>query len=315
MVEGSGCVASTAADMALYVRWLAAAGQGRGAPLLSDAAARRYCAATIEAPGWATPGAKYANGLAVTPVGGRMLLHHTGGMLTFNSSIHVDPVAGVGCFASTNVGFIPYRPRALTAYACERMRAVLDGSPPAPPPSMAPPRPEVGAFAGGYIGRTGTLEIAPSPRGLVAVLGERRIDLEPAAPDAFLAADPRETPHLLVFRRQEGSVFRAWWGDAEFVRRDGGRPMVPFSPPAPPALAALAGHYTNDDPWRGAIRVTVQGQQLVVDGITPAVPSPGGAFRVGEKDWSPERLRFDAFLGGRPTRATLSGVDFVRRAT
>jgi CubicO group peptidase (beta-lactamase class C family) len=27
MVEGSGCVASTAADMALYVRWLAAAGQ------------------------------------------------------------------------------------------------------------------------------------------------------------------------------------------------------------------------------------------------------------------------------------------------
>jgi CubicO group peptidase (beta-lactamase class C family) len=315
MVEGSGCVASTAADMALYMRWLSAAGQGRGAPLLTDAAAARYCAATIEAPGWATPGAKYANGLAVTPVGGRMLLHHTGGMLTFNSSIHVDPVAGVGCFASTNVGFIPYRPRALTAYACARMRAAVEGTAPATPPSMTPPSLDVSTLQGGYVGRSGPLEIAPGPRGLVAILGERRIDLEPEAPDAFLASDPRESAHLLVFRRQEGRVLRAWWGEAEYVRRDGGRPVAPFSPPAPAALAALAGHYANDDPWRGGFRVTVQGPQLIVDGTTPAVPLPGGGFRVGDKDWSPERLRFDAPLGGRPTRATLSGVDHVRRAT
>ena len=42
---------------------------------------------------------------------------------------------------------------------------------------------------------------------------------------------------------------------------------------------------------------------------------PGGGFRVGEKDWSPERLSFDAVVAGRPTRAVLSGVDYVRRAS
>ena len=314
MVEGSGCVASTAGDMALYMRWLAAAGQGKGAPLLSDAAAAHYCAATIDAPGWATPGAKYANGLALTPVGGRMLLHHTGGMLTFNSAIHVDPAAAVGCFASTNVGLIPYRPRALTAYACARMRSAIEGTAPAPPPPVVPPPPDVSALQGGYVGRMGPLEIAPGPRGLVAILDDRRIELEPAGPDAFMAVDPRQAAHLLVFHRQDGRVGRAWWGEVEYVRREAGRPAGPFSSP-PPGLSALDGHYVNDDPWRGGVRVTVQGDQLVVDGTTPALPLPGGGFRVGDKDWSPERLRFDAVIDGRPSRATLSGVDYVRRAT
>jgi CubicO group peptidase (beta-lactamase class C family) len=314
MVEGSGCVASTAADMARYVRWLVAAGQGKGAPLLSDAGAQRFCAAVIDAPGWASPGAKYANGLALTPVGGRMLLHHTGGMLTFNSSIHVDPAAGVGCFASTNVGMIPYRPRGLTAYACARMRDVVEGRASEPPPPSVPSLPDLGAFHGGYVGRSSPLEIGPGARGLVATLGDERIELEPAGPDAFAASDPRQASHLLVFRRQADRVVRAWWGESEYVRREGGRASTAFSPP-PPELASLAGHYENDDPWRGGFRVTVQGDRLMVDGVTPTTPIPGGGFRVGDKDWSPERLRFDGDVAGRPTRATLSGVDYVRRPT
>ena len=314
MVAGSGCVASTAADMALYMRWLVAAGQGRGAPLLSDAAAARFCAATIDAPGWATPGAKYANGLALTPIGGRMLLHHTGGMLSFNSAIHVDPAVGVGCFASTNVGLIPYRPRGLTAYACARLRAAVEGRPAEPPPPVVAPLPDLSALHGAYVGRGGPLEVGPAARGIAVSTGGRRIEMEPTAPDAFMAIDPAQAAEVLVFRRQESRVVRAWWGEAEYLRRDGARPVVDFSPAPSPALAALAGRYENDDPWRGGVRVNLHGDQLVVDGVTPATPLGGGLFRVGEKEWSPERLRLDAVVGGRATRATLSGVDYVRRA-
>jgi hypothetical protein len=57
-----------------------------------------------------------------------------------------------------------------------------------------------------------------------------------------------------------------------------------------------------------------QGEALFLDDVTPLVALPGGIFRVGEKDWSPERLRFDAVLDGRPQRAILSGVDHVRRS-
>ena len=153
MTAGSGCVASTAADMGRYVAYLIAAGRGKGAPLLSDAGAARFTRATIDAPGWAVPGSKYANGLAVVGVGGRMLLHHTGGMLSFNSAIHVDSQAGVGAFASTNVGLVPYRPREITAFACARLReAVEGGSAPKAAPAPAPPKSaNAGAYAGRYV--------------------------------------------------------------------------------------------------------------------------------------------------------------------
>ena len=35
-------------------------------------------------------------------------------------------------------------------------------------------------------------------------------------------------------------------------------------------------------------------------------------FRVGEKEWSPERLRFDAVVVGRALRADLSGERYYR---
>jgi CubicO group peptidase (beta-lactamase class C family) len=319
MVEGSGCVASTGGDMATYMRWLAAAGQGKGAPLLSDALAARFCRATIEAPGWATPAAKYANGLAVTPIGGRPLLHHTGGMLTFNSSIHVDPAAGVGCFASTNVGLIPYRPRGLTAYACQRLRAAIEGATPEPPPPLTPPA-AMADYEGSYRARNGAalaISGATATRSWEGSGGPvvQAMEIEPSAPDAFIARDPTAAAHPLVFRRDGKVVVRAWWGETEFVRVAQGGPVAAYSPPAPPELAALAGHYENDDPWRGGFRVTAQGEALFMDGTTPLAPLPGGGFRVGDKAWSPERLSFDAFVGGRPIRATLSGVDYVRRAT
>jgi CubicO group peptidase (beta-lactamase class C family) len=309
MTAGSGCVASTAGDMALYARWLAEAGQGRGAPLLSDASAARFCKPTIDAPGWAVKGARYANGLAVVPVGGRDLLHHTGGMLAFSSAIHVDPMAGVGAFASTNVGLVPYRPREITAYACERLRAVVEGGPSPTATTIPPKGPDLSAYAGRYAALHGeTLEIRPNGGDLDAVRSGRVIRMTASEADAFIALDPAQADHALVFRRKDTAVTRAWWGETEFVKAG-----EAFSPPSPVALQALVGHYENDDPWRGGFRVTAQGRNLFLEGTTPLVARPDGSWRVGQDAWSPERLRFDAMLHGRPQRANVSGVDYVRR--
>jgi D-alanyl-D-alanine carboxypeptidase len=315
MTAGSGCVASTAGDMARYARYLIAAGTGKGAPLLTDDGAARFVRATIDAPGWAVAGSKYANGLAVVDVGGRKLLHHTGGMLSFNSAIHVDPVGGFGAFASTNVGLVPYRPRDITAFACARLRAAAEGRPAPPPAPAPPPPPKLGDYLGRYVGRGGeVLQIDATDGGLSAKTAASRLSLEPAgADDVFIATDPRAAPLPLVFRRTAKIVVRAWWNGAEFVRVQGGAPVAPFSPPTPARLMALTGHYQSDNPWADGFRVTAQGKALFMDDVIPIVPLSGGGFRVGDKDWSPERLWFDGLIDGRPQRATLSGIDRVRR--
>jgi hypothetical protein len=310
MVEGSGSVASTARDMGRYTQFLIEAGQGHGAPLLSDAVAAMFTKATVEAPAWGASGGEYANGLAVVDVGGRKLLHHTGGMLIFNSAIHVDPTARVGAFASTNMGSFPYRPRDITAYACARLRAVVEDRP-KPEPMPAPPkRPDVSDYIGRYEGRDGdALTVDSDPRGLSVVRGGGdRLKLEQSGEDAFTASDPAATPLPLVFRKMDKKVVRAWWGETEYVR-DGAE----FSPPTPAKLAALTGHYESDDPWRGSFRVIAHGPDLTIDGTTPLTQLGEGLYRAGKDAWSPERLRFSAWLDDKPLRATASGADYQRR--
>jgi len=314
VAQAAGCVASTAKDMAIYARYLVQAGAGRGAPLLSDAGAARFCTATIDAPDWPGLGAKYANGLAVVQVGGRSLLHHTGGMLTFNSSIHVDPIAGVAAFASTNVGDIPYRPRSLTAYACERMRAARDKTPNPKPKPVQPLIEAADDRRGSYATRTGRrLEIRPALSGaLVAFVDDHSIAVEAAGEDILIAKDPAATPDAFIFRRRERRVERVWWGQTEFVRDDI-HFNVAFTAPTSPAVLALTGRYECDDPWRGGFSILAQGERLYLDGAMPLTPLPDGSYRVGDKDWSPDRIRFDAITAGRPQRAVLSGVDYLRR--
>lgn len=314
MTAGSGCVASTAADMALYARWLAQAGLGKGAPILSDAAAARFTKATIDAPGWATKGSKYANGLAVVPLGDRMLLHHTGGMLAFNSALHVDPQAGVGAFASTNIGLAPYRPRDLTAYACARLRETIEGGPKAVAVPMPPPKSDQSAYLGRYLGAGGApMVVSETPRGILARVNDEVWGFEPAGEDLFIPGGPHVQVRPLVFRRDGKAVVRVWHGADEYVRLGPAGPLAPFSPKPPPELAALTGTYESDDPWHGTIRIWSRGDQLVVDGADPLVRLGDGSWRLGEKDWSPERIRFEAPIDGKPSRAVVSGVDHVRR--
>ena len=107
-------------------------------------------------------------------------------------------------------------------------------------------------------------------------------------------------------------IERVWRGEAEFLRNDQ-RGAASFSSPPSPALAALTGRYECDDPWRGGFTILAQGDALFFDGAMPMAALPDGSYRVGDKDWSPDRIAFDAVQAGRPQRAVLSGVDYLRR--
>src|SRR6476646_918122 len=89
---GAGSVASTAGDMTRFLRSLANAAQGRGGLGLTPAHAQAFTRQLVPSD---APGMSYGNGLMHVANGGRSYLHHTGGMVRFASSFHVDPASGM----------------------------------------------------------------------------------------------------------------------------------------------------------------------------------------------------------------------------
>jgi len=306
--EASGSVGASAATMTHYVRYLIGAGQGKGGPLFSDALARRYVTANIDAPIFG-PGARYANGLAVVQVDGRSLLHHTGGMIAFSSSIHVDGPAGVGGFASTNVMIGDYRPRAVTAYACMLMRAAREGKPlPAPPAVVAAEVVDnASAFTGRYVSAGGeAIELRPNGDRLSLGFAGGEAVLQRTGPEQFLALHPRFSLHPIDVEREGGRIVRVWWGGTAFAAEPG---KLPGATPAD--IRALVGRYDNDSPWLGTFRVVARGDKPWVDGAGPLERQADGSYRFPGSDT--ERVRFDAMFDGEAQRLNFSGVDFLRR--
>ena len=77
-----------------------------------------------------TPGMTYGNGLMHVGEADASYLHHTGGMVSFSSSFHVDVASGVGAFASSTLSaFAEYRPRLLTRFAVDALTNAPGGTP------------------------------------------------------------------------------------------------------------------------------------------------------------------------------------------
>jgi CubicO group peptidase (beta-lactamase class C family) len=304
----AGSISATAAMMARYARFLMAAGRGQGGPLMSDAMMARFVTPQTPAEEFGK-GARYAHGLAVTRLDDHDCLFHTGGMVSFNSALTVDPVSGVGAFASVNAGMIPFRPRLTTNYACQVLRALAEGRPLPDPPSVVrdPPIENAADYAGRYVAADGRSFQVIANGGAVSLqtaAGHAR--LEAAAPDVFSTDDPHLAPVGLAFLRQPGGVVGCWCGQT-FFGRDGAA-----APPAsPPELRALAGTYFSNSPWEGIVRVFAQGPRLVFGGAE-LKPAGDGTWRFEDPELACERVRFEAPLSGRPSRLSLSGSWFER---
>ena len=95
-------------------------------------------------------------------------------------------------------------------------------------------------------------------------------------------------------------------------------PRPPASPPAPELdeYASFYGRYRSYNPWLPGFRVQQRESGLTAQmawGEDKPLTRIGEAeFRVGEENWSPERVRFDAVVEGQALRANLSGETYYR---
>ena len=303
---GAGSVASTADDMNRFLRSLANAAQGRGGLGLSPQQGQAFTGHFVPSD---TPGMLYGNGLMQVRNGPRTYLHHTGGMISFSSSFHLDVASGVGAFASSTLSaFADYRPRFLTRFAVDALTDALAGRPVPAPPPLEPPLANSAAFLGRYSGPSGSLTVAPGePLTLIAASGETA-RLQPWAADVFRTTHSQFRSFALKFERTNGAITAISWGPETFVR-DGSGATVPKSDPA---LERFAGRYVDDNPWFGTFQVVERGGRLWLGTETPLVPIDGKLWRVGEESWTPERAAFADYIDGRPQTLILSGERFLR---
>lgn len=303
-----GSVAATASDMVRYIAYLARVGRGEGAPIMSDALARRYARPTIAAPEMG-PGGQYANGIATVDLDGRQCLQHTGGMVTFFSSITVDPIAGGGVFASTNAAAGNFRPRRITFYGCRLLRAFVEGRSLPEPPAIVPVPAikDAAALAGRFLSMNGDMITLSAQGDTLMVEADGVHGRLQQQNGALVTNHPRLAEHPIDFVEDGPRQDSFWWGGTLYGR-DRALPA-----PAPSAVAALAGRYVSEDPWWGrGFSIVARGQQLVLEGLGPLVRADDGSWRSQGDAMAAERFWFEAYWRGRPQRLVFSGNDLRR---
>jgi CubicO group peptidase (beta-lactamase class C family) len=305
----AGSIGASAPEMAVYLRALMAFARGQGAPVLSAASARRFATPVIAA-GEFGPGARYALGVAVQPVDGVDCMHHTGGMMSFASSFHADPTNGVACFASVNAMLDDelYRPRQVTRYAVQLMRAARAGAPlPAAPDPLSRWRVKApAAWAGVFHAGPRQVALTATPDGLrLETEGQDAVALAHGE-DRLITDHPALRGHGLEAVREAGGVTGLWWGETLFSRDP-----AAAAPVSPAGLRAFSGAYLDRDPWVGSASILARGPQLVVEGAGP-LADRGAFWSLKADPGGVERFRFEAPLNGRPQRLNVSGSDLLR---
>jgi len=302
---GAGSVASTGTDMIRFMRSLADAVQGGGGLGLSPQQAKTFTTHAVTSD---TPGMSYGNGLMHVGNAGRSYLHHTGGMVSFSSSFHLDIASGVGAFASTPLSaFAEYRPRLLSRFAVDALTNALAGHPLPSPPAVDVRLGAPASYVGQFSGPSGSFEIrAGSP--LTIVANGQSAMLQPWGGDIFRTTHPAFHQFSLMFERTKGVITGASWGPSAYLKKGAAGTLAPSNP----MLAKLTGRYVDDNPWYGTAIVVERGGKLWVGTETPMTQIGDNLWRVGNESWSPERASFADFIDGRPQVLIFSGEKFLR---
>ena len=319
MDDTAGCIQSTPADMALYVRMLLNHGRYEGGRIVSEESFRLMSTAHIKAEEF-SPTASYGYGIAVDTLDGHNILRHTGGMVAFASSIHVDLDGGVAAFASINA-MQGYRPTAVTEYAIRLARARREGRALPAAPSFSDPMnvEDASDYAGTYTAEGGRrLVFAAQSKRLVLVDGANQVPLQKSGGDDFVSTVPGVfATYGIRFKRQEvegkenearkGPVVEVSYGP-DWYAGGGYKGASSFQPRTD--YVSYTGSYRSD-PWGGSARVYVLKDTLMVAG-TPLTPLGGALFRMGDEAWSPLTVEFLHVFEGRARLMRMAGGDFWR---
>jgi hypothetical protein len=133
------------------------------------------------------------------------------------------------------------------------------------------------------------------------------------APDRFAARHPDLDRFAFAFGRKDSNaadspVVELSWG-GEWYRNDAYQGPERFD--YPKAWDAYAGHYRNENPWIGSLRIFVLKGRLTIDGTVPLEPD-GDLFRLRDNPYNTEWVRFGELVNGRCMRIRLSGSDLWR---
>ena len=335
MDNAAGCVASTSGDMARYARMLLNHGQGPHGRIVSEQSFALMSTPHIKAPDF-SPTASYGYGIAVDTLDGHKILRHTGGMIAFASSIHVDLDGGVAAFASINA-MQGYRPTAVTEYAVRLLRAERESKTLPAAPAIANPLEvdNAASYAGPFIdGNGGKLEFAVEGKQLFLTDGGRRIPLQHSHGDSFISTvEGVFADHAFNFGRARAesaksetqSVSASGAGNADSPEKPGlvvevsygsdwyvnGKYSGPRNFTAPKEYGAFAGRYRSESAWGGDAVAYVLKGQLTLDGNV--LHRIGGAlFRLGDEEWMPDTAEFRCVFEGKARIARIGGMDFWR---
>jgi len=316
MTRASGSIAATAHDMGLYMQMLASGGRTAAGRLLSEKSFADFAFGHVKAEEFG-PTASYGYGIAVDTLDGHKILRHTGGMVSFASAMHVDVDLGIGAFASINA-MQGYRPNPVAQYAIQLMRAVREAKPLPEPPKISDPAEVTNAeqYSGTYLdGRGHRLEFVGQNSKLQLVRDDRRITMESAGEDRFLAPEGPLRKFFFVFGRADQRdpkspvVEVGWGGDLYTNSKDNVQTAA-----ASQLWSSYLGHYHNESPWHGSLRIVMRKEKLMIDGVVPLEPAPDGIFYLRDEPHSPEWIQFFDVVDGKAMRLRFSGEDFWRVA-
>jgi CubicO group peptidase (beta-lactamase class C family) len=334
MDDTAGCIASTPGDMARYARMLLNHGLSPNKRIVSEESFTLMSTPYIKAPEFSET-ASYGYGIAVDTLDGHKILRHTGGMVAFASSIHVDLDGGVAAFASINA-MQGYRPTAVTEYAVRLLRAERESQKlPAAPAIRSPLEVDNAAdYAGTFTDNDSRkLEFVAEGKRLFLVDKANRVPLQHTHGDSFISTlEGVWANHTFVFSRvkvespksetqpasasaeesqkKPGPVAEVSFGSDWYVNN---KYSGPHSFTVPKEYAALVGRYHSESPWGGDASVYVLKDQLMLEG-NPLNRVGARLFRMGDEDWVPDTAEFLCFFEGKPRIVRIAGMDFWRVA-
>lgn len=335
MDDTAGCIASTPGDMARYARMLLNRGQGPHGRIVSEQNFALMSTPYIKAPDLSDT-ASYGYGIAVDTLDGHKILRHTGGMIAFASSIHVDLDGGVAAFASINA-MQGYRPTPVTEHAVRLLRAEREAKTLPAAPAIANPLDTDNAeeYARTFTDGNGqALDFAVEGKQLLLVDEGKRIPLQHTHDDSFISAiEGVFASHTFVFERawaesaasgtrpagatgagngdspkKPGPVVEVSYGSNWYVSDgySGPRSFI-----APKEYGAFAGRYRSESAWGGDALVYVLKGRLMLDGQT--MHRIGGSlFRLGDEEWMPDTAEFLRVFEGKARILRIGGMDFWR---
>jgi D-alanyl-D-alanine carboxypeptidase len=302
-----GCLASSAGDLAIYLRVLLNRGRGPLGRILSEQSFARMSSRVIEAAAgewW------YGYGLGTFVEDGHTIIGHGGGVPGFVSTLTADMVAGVGAVVLVNTAFDP---APIANYARQLLRAAVTGSSVPGAPALSDPTilEDASDYEGSYLGHNGSFRLVAEDHRLLMDWRGRRLILERRGADAFLVPHEDFVLFLLSVERQDGRAVAASFGSDYYVNQRYER--LHSNVAAAESWSAYAGHYRSFSPWLTNFRVIVRRGSLLL--VLPAgaearlIPAGDACFKFGDCG---DVIRFGSIVDGRAIEASLGASKYYR---